>query len=192
VRHGVKLPYGKAVQTLSLATDPEPPRARTMYITFRPNIELISSTRRFAAELFETILSDPDATSRVALTIHELLENTLKYSTDGVASLDVGVDETGEHKIVRISASNRATPEKLDELRRRIDELKELADPMEVYVSMLIQAASREHGSGLGLARIRVEAEMNLTYDIEGDRITIVAVAPVQSSELATSTEVGT
>jgi hypothetical protein len=31
----------------------------------------------------------------------------------------------------------------------------------------------------LGLARIRVEAEMDLAYVIDGDRLTITAVAPI-------------
>lgn len=161
-----------------------------MYITFSPNVDLISSTRRFATELLDSILSDPDATSRVALTIHELLENTLKYSTDGVASLDVGLDGEPGHTVVRICASNRASPEKLLELQQRIDDLKDTADPMGMYVSMLIQAASREHGSGLGLARIRVEAEMDLTYAVDGDKITITAASAVKLSDAPAQNEV--
>lgn len=153
-----------------------------MCITFRPSVDSISSTRRFASELFGSVLSDADATSRVALTIHELLENTFKYSKDGVVRLDVGVDGVEESKVVQIRASNRAYPEHLQEIGRRIDELKELGDPMGVYVKMLIEAAAREHGSGLGLARIRVEAEMQLAYAIEGDEITITATAPVEIS----------
>ena len=158
-----------------------------MCITFRPTIESIAGTRHFSAQLFQSLHCDEDTTSRAALTIHELLENILKYSADGLVTLDVGVgtadavgiDLRGNEPVIRISASNRAEPERLSDLRQRLEHLQRLEDPMAVYVSMLIQAASREHGSGLGLARIRVEAEMDLTYSIEGDRITITAVTPL-------------
>jgi hypothetical protein len=42
-------------------------------LSFRPSVGLISSTRRFAGDFLGSLLQDPDATSRVALTIHELL-----------------------------------------------------------------------------------------------------------------------
>lgn len=160
-----------------------------MCITFRPSIESIESTRRYAAELFQSLRCDDDTTSRAALTIHELLENIVKYSADGYVTLDVGIaaaEEAGgvvsaQDSVIRIRASNRARPEQLSELRRRLDALQELDDPMAVYVRMLIHAAPTEHGSGLGLARIRVEGEMALTYSVEGDRITITAVTPLQA-----------
>ena len=155
-----------------------------MYVAFRPNIELITSTRRFVAELFDSVLTDPDAVSRVALTIHELLENTLKYSIDGMVCLEVTVTDLDNRKIVKVCASNRARPDQLAELRRRIDALRETHDPMGFYVSMMIDSAGREDGSGLGLARIRVEGEMDLAYSINGDVITITAATPVELAEI--------
>jgi hypothetical protein len=151
-----------------------------MYVAFCPNIELITSTRRFVAELFDSMITDPDAVSRVALTIHELLENTLKYSTDGMVCLQVTVSDIGGSKVVKICASNRANPTQLGELKRRIDALRDTQDPMAFYVSMMIDSAGREDGSGLGLARIRVEGEMDLAYTIDGDVITITAATPVE------------
>lgn len=151
-----------------------------MSLTFQPDVESISSTRRFATKIFATVLSDPDATSRLALTIHELLENTLKYGEDGKVTLEVGIDEQGSETKVRVRASNRARPDRIEDLRRRIGALERLDDPMELYVRMLTQAATREHGSGLGLARVRVEAEMDLSLAVDGDRVTITAEAPVE------------
>lgn len=155
-----------------------------MYVAFRPNVELITSTRRFVAELFDSVLTDPDMVSRVALTIHELLENTLKYSMDGMVCLRVTVSEVEGKRVVTICASNRARPEQVTELQRRIDALQDAQDPMDFYVSMMLDSAGRDDGSGLGLARIRVEGEMDLAYAVEGDVITITAATPVQLSEL--------
>jgi hypothetical protein len=152
---------------------------RKMHLDFRPNVDLISSTRRFVDELMNSMLADPDASSRVALTIHELLENTLKYSTDGEARVDVSLQRNEGRTAVEVRVSNRCTPEQLEELQRRIDELREAADPMGLYVSMMVDCAQRD-GSGLGLVRIRVEGEMELAYAIDGDRITIKCSTPVE------------
>ncbi len=168
-------PYGHSVDTAT--NDTETPGK--VALTFRPSVGLITSTRRFVNELLDSMLTDPDAASRVALTIHELLENTLKYSSDGEARLDVDVDLGGGHRVVHVRSTNRTTPDRLDELKRRIDDLRELSDPMALYVSMLAESAQRA-GSGLGLARIRVEGEMELAYDIEGDSVTIKCSTPVQ------------
>jgi len=146
--------------------------AGKMFLIFRPSVDLISSTRRFVNELLDSMLTDPDASSRVALTIHELLENTLKYSTDGHVQLGVAVEGDSGQRRVEVRSSNRATPEQMAELRRRIDALKNVADPMGLYVSMMVES-TRRNGSGLGLVRIRVEGEMQLTYVIEGDQVTI-------------------
>lgn len=154
-----------------------------MSLDFNPDVGLVSSTRRFVAELFSSMLVDPDATSRVALTVHELLENIVKYSTDGNGKLEVGIEDEAGRSILQISASNRTTPERANELRRRISDLTELADPMETYVRMMRESVARGDGSELGLARIRVEGEMALGFSADGDRITITARTAVALSE---------
>jgi hypothetical protein len=144
-------------------------------LSFRPTTMLISSTRRFAGDLLGTVFRDPDSTSRIALVIHELLENTLKYSTDGQAMLHVTVgDEEGGRRHVEVTARNRATPEQAMDLGRRISALAEAPDPMALYVGLMRESAQRS-GSGLGLARIRVEGEMQLSCALEGDAVIVSA-----------------
>jgi hypothetical protein len=150
-----------------------------MRLAFRPGIELISSTRRFVGDFLGEVLSDPDASSRVAMTIHELLENVFKYSLDGCANIDIGFGDLAEKKVVRIRSTNRATEGRLSDLRRRLDELKRSEDPLKLYYRIIAESAKRPEGSGLGLARIRAEGEMDLSYIIDGDQITIVAETAV-------------
>lgn len=150
-----------------------------MKLDFKPNVGLVSSTRRFVAELFASMLVDPDATSRLALTVHELLENIVKYSTDGNGKLEVLLEDAPNGHVLQISASNRTTPERASDVRRRISDLSELVDPMETYVRMMRESAARGDGSELGLARIRVEGEMALGFSADGDSITITARTPV-------------
>lgn len=121
------------------------------------------------------MLEDPDAASRVAMTVHELLENSLKYSTDGYALVDLIVGHRQGQTVLKVNTSNRAAAEQLQELCRRLDALKSLPNPKETYISMMMESASREAGSGLGLIRIRVEGQMELTYAVEEDLITISA-----------------
>jgi two-component sensor histidine kinase len=154
-----------------------------MRLAFRPGIDLISSTRRYVADLLDHVLVDPDATSRVAMTIHELLENVFKYSVDGCASVDIAVGDRAEQKVVRIRATNRATEDRLLELTQRLDELRGAEDPVQLYYRIIAQSAKRKEGSGLGLARIRAEGEMDLSYVVDGDLITIVAETPVEVAE---------
>jgi hypothetical protein len=151
-----------------------------MLLSFRPDIPLISNVRRLAGDLMDSVILDPDASSRVALTVHELLENTLKYSTDGLAEVTLRVTQgqDGKRK-VEVRASNRATPEQSAELARRIDVLLGASNPMEVYLALMRESALRD-GSGLGLARIRVEGEMQLSLTLDGDQVTISATTQVE------------
>src|SRR5688500_12047990 len=113
-----------------------------MALDFNPNVGLVSSTRRFVAELFSSMLADPDAATRVAVTAHALLENNAKISTDGNGKLEVGFEDDAGGQILQISASNRTTPERANELRRRISDLTELSDPMETYVRMMRESVT--------------------------------------------------
>jgi hypothetical protein len=154
------------------------PTSSAMYVTFSPSIGLISSTRHYIEELLGPV-TNPDTSSRVALTVHELLENTLKYSLDGKAHIDVALDTKDGERCLQVRASNRTSAARLSELSRRIDDLRDAEDPMALYIAMM-RATAQRPGSGLGLARIRVEAEMRLSYEIDGDRVTICASMTVK------------
>jgi hypothetical protein len=154
-----------------------------MHLAFRPGIDLISSTRRFVTDFFDGVVTDPDASSRVAMTIHELLENVFKYSVDGCARVDIALGDRAEKKVVRILSTNRASVDRMVELTRRLDELRGTEDPLKLYYRIIAQSAKRKEGSGLGLARIRAEGEMDLSYVIDGDQITIVAETPVEVAQ---------
>lgn len=135
---------------------------------------MITSTRRYVTDFLHSALKNEEATSRVALAVHELLENTLRYSTDGEAELDVSYDDTSDHPRVEVRASNRTSPAQIDDVAARINALQNADDPMDLYVKMMIEGAHRE-GSGLGLARIVAESGMALDYEVQGDCLTIRA-----------------
>ena len=76
-----------------------------------------------------------------------------------------------------------------EQLERFLVELQDAQDPVAFYDRTIQASAKRRHGSGLGLARIRAEGEMELSHRIAGGRISIVAEAALAEGDLA---EVGT
>ena len=57
--------------------------------------------------------------------------------------------------------------------------MKRFPDPLSYYVSLMHAAAGQVEGSGLGLARVRAEAGMALSLELDGDRVTIWADAQI-------------
>jgi hypothetical protein len=143
-------------------------------LDFRPHVDLITSARKFVSDFYQRVLADPDAVSRVALATHELLENVIKYSSDGHSHLEIELAESPSGDILRIRASNRTTPERARELCALVAELEEAPDPFALYLEMMRRTAKREEGSGLGLIRIRAETEMNVRCVVQGDEVTII------------------
>jgi two-component sensor histidine kinase len=50
-------------------------------LRFQPTVTTVSTTRKFVAMLCQALCPDADAVSRIALAVHELLENALKYGS---------------------------------------------------------------------------------------------------------------
>lgn len=119
------------------------------------------------------------------MVVHELVENLVKYSAGGMCELSVEVAAEGATRTVRIEASNDVGAEEAEQLQRFLIELQDAADPVAFYDRTIQASAKRRHGSGLGLARIRAEGEMELSHHIAGGRISIVAEAALTEAEWA-------
>jgi hypothetical protein len=130
------------------------------------------------SDFYDRTLGDPDATSRVALATHELLENAVKYSRDGRAKVRIEVSGEGERVWVRIRTRNRASTEDAAHIRRTIEEMTSM-DANVYYLNLMRQNASRSDGSGLGLARIHAEAEMAMSVVCKKGTITVSAETEV-------------
>lgn len=141
------------------------------HVSFAPNVKLVSTVRRFTAEFYERVLVDQEISEKVALATHELLENAVAYSVDGETGVRIEVVED----LLTIKTWNRATPDRVQALKAVIDQMNEEKDADKYYQTMLEKTAYRTDGSGLGLARIRAEADMRISYAIETDRVCIEA-----------------
>jgi hypothetical protein len=146
-------------------------------LSFRPCLESVSAVRRFLEVHYGHLTSDAQLISRMAVTVHELLENAAKYSSGGGSRLRVEVDPAAVPRALSISVANQADPRHIPGLKETIDELSAAADPSDVYQRYLLRAATRDEGSGLGLARIFVEADMSIELELSDDVICVKAVA---------------
>jgi hypothetical protein len=151
-----------------------------IHLEFHPDARLICSTGKFVEEFYGKVLADPDAMSRVVLTIHELLENIAKYSSDGLSHLVVQLFDRDGKNFVQIRTRNTSPPSRLAELQRLLDEVSRSEDPVALYYRLIAKSAEEPDRSGLGLARIRAEGEMALDYAVRGNEVTILAQAPVE------------
>ena len=144
-------------------------------LSFRPNIELISVVRRFVSDFYARFFEDADATSRVALATHELLENAVRYSIDGETRIRIEVQSDAVPSHVAIKTWNRASEKHLDSVQKLFDEMNASTDAFSHYQKLMRRTAKIAEGSGLGLARVRAEAEMELTFEIDDGFLAVEA-----------------
>lgn len=155
---------------------PQPSDSRVyLELAFHPTVVLTTAVRRFVSNFYEQLLGDADSTSRLAMAAQELLENAIKYTSQGATMLRIELD--GRTGIVRIHTSNRSDAEHIGILERLIGEMRAAPDPFVFYQRLLRSTMHDEDGSGLGLARIRCEGEMEVELSVDGDVVAVTAWA---------------
>jgi two-component sensor histidine kinase len=145
----------------------------SIYWHFPPPTALASSVREFLSGLYGPLL-DADEVFCVAMTAHELLENLTKYSVDGTSTFDVALRQRANQTYICIRTSNCCHPDRLDDVRQLVDRIRATTNPLTVYDELIVSSPDRA-GSGLGLARIRAEADMEVACFVEGRQVTITA-----------------
>jgi hypothetical protein len=151
----------------------------SLTLSFQPLAEQIGGLRSTLSDLCRPHLSSADELSRVLLAAHELLENIVKYSSDGAAEFHCTLESSEGGVLVRLRTKNRARPERIDDTRNRLDALQAAGDPVAHYDELIRAAAGRRDGSGLGLARIPAESEMVLRCATEQDWLVLTAESSV-------------
>ena len=153
-------------------------------LNFRPTVQIITVVRNSVMRLYERVLEDPDVSARIALATHELLENTLRHSVDGNAMLHItvegavgdGLNSLGASKPphITIETRNRASAANIADLTAQALEM-DASDANTYLIELMGRCADSDEDGGLGLARIRAEAEMDIAVKTEGDCVSIIA-----------------
>jgi anti-sigma regulatory factor (Ser/Thr protein kinase) len=149
-------------------------RSAVCELRFKSDVTLVSVVRRFVSAFYERVLGG-DAPERIALATHELLENAVMYSADNETGLRIEVDHDKPSPEICVRAWNRTTPEHRAVLAGRFERFTRATDPFDVYQELMLVAATRTDGSGLGLARVRAEADMSLAFELQDDQVCIIA-----------------
>lgn len=147
-------------------------------LAFVPTPALVSGIARLVSDFCKTGLSDLDITTRFHMAAHELTENIAKYSTTSRASLEIELSECAGKRLLTMRTKNRAAPDRLVEVERRLKELQSAPDPIQLYDRLIEETAPLEGVSGLGLARIRAEG-LDFNYQINGDELTLIVQEPL-------------
>ncbi len=135
-------------------------------LSFGPVVELIPFVRKFVTDFYLRVVADRDAVSRVALATHELLENAVRYSVDGETRVRIEVPQDKKNTIL-VRTWNRTNPAHIEVVKGMFEDMLAEKDAFAYYQKMMRRTAKLEDESGLGLARIRAEADMDLKYSVD-------------------------
>src|SRR5262245_20807071 len=119
-------------------------------LSFSPNVNLVSTVRRFVSDFWTQILPSAEVTSQLAVATHELLDNAVAYSFDSNTHVPIDVvKEKGGTASVNIGTRNRASIDNIGRVREALDELASATDAFAFYQEMMRKAGERVDGSGL-------------------------------------------
>lgn len=150
-----------------------------VFLAFEPSSAFVQRVTRWLTDFCQLTLADLDMVARLRLAVSELVENVVKYGMQPNVSVEVELIERDGAAILRLGTRNRTSPEYLERAARLLSELKQADDPIAYYDALVLDSAPRAGMSGLGLARIRAEGELELDYKVEGDELWIWVEAPV-------------
>ena len=132
-------------------------------------VDDVPDVRRIVEKVQRRVVRNDDDRSRVVMTAHELLENAVKFSVDGAASLHIVT--TGSE--VSITTRNRTSEAHLAELRTIAKEIN-ATNAMAYYLGLMDRTPATR--GGLGLGRVAAEGEMQIALAlVEGDIVEVCA-----------------
>jgi anti-sigma regulatory factor (Ser/Thr protein kinase) len=120
--------------------------------------------------------------AQVALAVHELMQNAIPHAGGEDVDLTLQVDPGADR--IEIAVSNPCSEEQLAELMARVDRLNSEPDALRSYLRAMAEAPISARG-GLGLARVRFEAQLELAVIREGARVTVLARGPLRAPQLS-------
>ncbi len=161
-----------------------------LFLRMDPSWVFVDDIRRFVESFCAAACPGSEREEQLALAAHELVQNAISYASEPGVDLRLSVDH--EARRVRVSVSNVTLPEQVKVLRERVAAIAAHPDPLAAYLAAMKE--SPDTRGGLGLPRVRYEAELDLEVTHEGDRVTVHAHGPLAQPQRAAipNTRVGT
>jgi len=159
---------------------------RPIYLMLRmkPPWVFVDEIRRFVESFCACACPGQSREAQVALAVHELMQNAIPHAGGEDVDLTLQVDPVADR--IEVAVSNPCTEAQLVELQQRVERLNSEPDALRSYLRAMGEAPISARG-GLGLARIRFEAQLELAVIREGQRVTILARGPLRAPQLSIS-----
>lgn len=146
-----------------------------LFLRMRPSWVQVDEIRHFVESVCATACPDAAREEQLALAVHELVQNAVANAVTPDVELRLEVDRaTGR---VCVSVSNLARAEQIEVLREHLDRTRAHASALDGYVAAMRE--DPESRGGIGLARIRYEAALELALAVDGERVTVSAAGPL-------------
>jgi anti-sigma regulatory factor (Ser/Thr protein kinase) len=152
-----------------------------LLIRMSPPWVFIDEIRRFAESFSACACPGADREAQVALAVHELMQNAVPHSLGEEVELVLEVSR--DQDAVSIRVTNRCTDADYEDLRERVERMNEEPDALAHYVRTMRDHPSHTRG-GLGLARVRFEAQLDISVRREAGRVTVEAFGPLRAPRL--------
>ncbi|MFO0760617.1 MAG: DUF6272 family protein [Byssovorax sp.] len=129
-----------------------------------------------------------DHSDALAMVSCELLENAVKYRSEGESAISFALRRHMDS--VMVCVGNRVDPAHRSRLREQLAWLRTFSDPGGAYLAALKRVFEQQSAasttSQLGLARIAFEGGCELTIDEDdGERVTVRAIRALPRPDLA-------
>jgi anti-sigma regulatory factor (Ser/Thr protein kinase) len=151
-----------------------------LFLRMQPTWVVVDDIRHFVETFCASACPEAEREEQVALATHELVQNAIANAATPDIEVRLEVDRAADR--VCVSVSNDARADQIEVLRSRLDKTQSYESPLEGYVAAMRE--DPESRGGIGLARIRFEAALDLALDVQGERVTIRAAGPFASPSL--------
>lgn len=148
-----------------------------LILRMKPVWVFIDEIRRFVESFCACAIPGANREAQLALTVHELMQNAIPHARGEDVDLLLEVDPTADR--VLVSVTNVCTDDEYAALRDRVEGMYRERDALAHYVKSMGQTPTSNRG-GLGLPRIRFEAQLDLTVSHAGGRVTVQAAGPLR------------
>lgn len=148
------------------------PARRLVHLRLKPLWMYVDTVREFCDFFARASFEKEEVGQRVGLVVHELMENAIRYGSED-DDLDLSIERNEGVVVVRVAnTASEASARGLQEVFAALHTLP----PCDAYVYALQNVSQRAaHESGLGLARVRFEGQVDLGLQVSPGRVCITA-----------------
>jgi len=156
---------------------------RPIYLMLRmkPPWVFVDEIRRFVESFCSCACPGQLREAQVALAVHELMQNAIPQAGGEDVDLTLQVDPLANR--IEIAVSNPCSDDQFHDLLSRVERLNSEPDALRSYMKAMAESPSNTRG-GLGLARIRFEAQLELSVLREGRRVTVLGRGLLDAPQL--------